>query len=226
MLSAALGSYFSTSKEIHESNHFTLHPIREVAILFIGIFATMLPALDWLESHSSKLEAATPGFFFWGSGALSSVLDNAPTYVCFLKASFGRLLNPDALSQVTHLVQTHGDGLANLAGAHAEEVRQTFVALQKYHASDLARGCISTEQMQVAFLLGNPRFNAYILAVSVGAVFFGANTYIGNGPNFMVKAIADHQHAHTPSFLGYIGKYTLPFMLPMLIVVWWCFFRG
>jgi Na+/H+ antiporter NhaD/arsenite permease-like protein len=225
MVAAALGSYFTTSKEVHESNHFTLHPIREVAILFIGIFATMLPALDWLESHSSKLEAATPGFFFWGSGALSSVLDNAPTYVCFLKASFGRLLNPDVLSQVTHLVQTHGDGLANLAGAHAEEVRQTFAALQKYHASDLARGCISTEQMQVAFLLGNPKFNAYILAVSVGAVFFGANTYIGNGPNFMVKAIADHQHAHTPSFLGYILKYTLPFMLPMLIIVWWCFFR-
>jgi Na+/H+ antiporter NhaD/arsenite permease-like protein len=225
MAAAALGSYFTTSKEIHESNHFTLHPIREVAILFIGIFATMLPALDWLESHASRLEAATPGFFFWGAGTLSSMLDNAPTYLCFLKASFGRLLDPDVLSQVTHLVQTHGDGLANLAGAHAEEVRQTFAALQKYHASELARGCVSTEQMQVAFLLGNPKFNAYILAVSVGAVFFGANTYIGNGPNFMVKAIADHQHAHTPSFLGYILKYTLPFMLPMLIIVWWYFFR-
>jgi Na+/H+ antiporter NhaD/arsenite permease-like protein len=224
MAAAALGSYFTTSKEVHESNHFTLHPIREVAILFIGIFATMMPALDWLESHASRLDAATPGFFYWGAGTLSSVLDNAPTYLCFLKASFGRLLHPDVLSQVAHLVQTHGDGLATLAGAHAEEVRQTFAALQKYHASDLARGCVSTEQMQVAFLLGNPRFNAYILAVSVGAVFFGANTYIGNGPNFMVKAIAEHQKAHTPSFLGYILKYTLPFMLPMLLVVWWHFF--
>lgn len=224
MLAAALGSYFTTSREVHTANHFSLQPIREVAILFIGIFATMMPALDWLESHASRLEAATPGFFFWGSGTLSSVLDNAPTYLCFLKAAFGRLLHPDVLSQVAHLVQTHGAGLATLTGAHAEEVRQTFAMLQKYHASDLANGCVSTEQMQVAFLLGNPKFNAYLLAVSVGAVFFGANTYIGNGPNFMVKAIAEHQHAHTPSFLGYILKYTLPFMLPMLLFVWWHFF--
>ncbi|MCD6051528.1 MAG: citrate transporter, partial [Verrucomicrobia bacterium] len=61
--------------------------------------------------------------------------------------------------------------------------------------------------------------------ISIGSVFFGANTYIGNGPNFMVKAIADQQNVHTPSFLGYVFKYTLPIMLPMLIIVWFLFFR-
>ena len=77
----------------------------------------------------------------------------------------------------------------------------------------------------MSFLLGNEQFNNYLLAISVGAVFFGANTYIGNGPNFMVKSIADHQKVHTPTFPGFIFKFTLPFMLPMLLIVWWLFFR-
>jgi Na+/H+ antiporter NhaD/arsenite permease-like protein len=225
MVAAAIGSYFTTSKSVHESNHFTLHPIREVAMLFIGIFGTMLPALDWLQGNASKLELASPGFFYWGSGSLSSVLDNAPTYLCFLKATFGRFLSPDILSQLNHLVQTQGADLAGVTGAHAEEIKQTFAALQHYHAADLVGKCVTTDQIQVAYLLGNLKFNSYITAVSVGAVFFGANTYIGNGPNFMVKAIADHQKAHTPTFLGYIVKYTIPFMLPMLLVVWLVFFR-
>jgi Na+/H+ antiporter NhaD/arsenite permease-like protein len=63
------------------------------------------------------------------------------------------------------------------------------------------------------------------MAISVGAVFFGANTYIGNGPNFMVKSIADQQKVNTPTFLGYVFKYTLPFMVPMLLMVWLLFFR-
>jgi Na+/H+ antiporter NhaD/arsenite permease-like protein len=67
--------------------------------------------------------------------------------------------------------------------------------------------------------------NRLIIAISVGSVFFGANTYIGNGPNFMVKAIAHHQRVRTPSFLGYLACYTLPCLLPMLLVVWWLFFR-
>ncbi len=224
MLGAALGSYFATPKSVHESNHFSLHPIREVAILFIGIFATMLPALDWLQANAAKLDLASPGFFYWGSGCLSSVLDNAPTYLCFLKAAFGRVLQPDVLAQLTQLVQDHGAGLATLTGAHAEEVRQAFTALQRYHPADLAAGCLTPDQIQVALLLSNPKLSTFITAVSVGAVFFGANTYIGNGPNFMVKAIADQQQAHTPTFLGYVFKYTLPCMLPMLLVVWWLFF--
>ncbi|HWV99491.1 MAG TPA: sodium:proton antiporter [Candidatus Acidoferrum sp.] len=225
MLAAAVGSYFTTGKRVHEANHFTLHPIREVAVLFIGIFATMMPALDWLQLNAARFDLASPGFFYWGSGTLSSVLDNAPTYLCFLKASFGRFLTPDIINQVAHLVHTQGADLASVTGAHAEEIKQTFAALQKYHPGDLAQGCISADQIQVAYLLGNPRFNSYITAISVGAVFFGANTYIGNGPNFMVKAIAEHQKVHTPTFLGYIVKYTLPFMLVMLLVVWLTFFH-
>jgi Na+/H+ antiporter NhaD/arsenite permease-like protein len=225
MVAAALGSYFTTRKLVHESNHFTLHPIQEVAILFLGIFATMMPALDWLQGHASKLTEATPGFFYWSSGSLSSVLDNAPTYLCFLKTICGRFVDQDIVSQVTHLVQTHGADLANVSGTHMEQIKQTFAALQKYHAAELTSGKVNTDQIEVAYLLGNAQYSSYILAISVGTVFFGANTYIGNGPNFMVKSIADHQKVHTPAFLGYIFKYTLPCMLPTLLIVWWLFFR-
>jgi Na+/H+ antiporter NhaD/arsenite permease-like protein len=65
-----------------------------------------------------------------------------------------------------------------------------------------------------------------ILAISVGAVFFGAATYIGNGPNFMVKAIAEQQKVATPTFFGFIFKFALPFLLPVLITIWLLFFRG
>ncbi len=226
MAAAALGSYFTTSKPVHESNHFNLGPIKEVAILFVGIFATMMPALDWLQANAARLDTASPGFFYWGSGALSSVLDNAPTYLCFLKAAFGRLLDPEVVNQVAHLIQTHSTDFTNLTGPHCDDVRRTLAVLQEYRPGDLARGAIGLDQIQVAYLLSSPKTAAYVVAVSVGAVFFGANTYIGNGPNFMVKAIADHQKAHTPTFLGYILKYTLPYMLPMLLIVWWLFFRN
>ena len=171
MIGAALGSYSTTRESVHASNQFTLHPIKEVAILFVGIFATMMPALDWLAANAGRLGSPTPGVFYFGSGVLSSVLDNAPTYLSFFSALLGASGAHDA-----------GTLLANHPGG--------------------------------------------ILAVSFGAVFFGANTYIGNGPNFMVKAIADHQKVHTPTFLGYIMKFTLPFMLPMLIAVWLLFFRN
>jgi Na+/H+ antiporter NhaD/arsenite permease-like protein len=225
MIAAALGSYFTTRKHVHESNHFSLNPIKEVAILFIGIFATMLPALDWLQENASRLQEATPGMFYWGSGVLSSVLDNAPTYLCFLKAGIGRFVQPEIVTEVARLVQNHGATLASVAGTHAEEIKSTFAALQQFHASDIANGHVSTDQIQVAYLLANLKLNIYIVAVSVGAVFFGANTYIGNGPNFMVKAIADHQKVHTPSFPAYVYRYTLPFMIPMLFIVWLIFFR-
>jgi Na+/H+ antiporter NhaD/arsenite permease-like protein len=171
MIAAAAGSYFTTKKPVHEANHFTFHPVKEVAILFVGIFGTMMPALDWLAANAGKLGSARPAFFYFGSGTLSSVLDNAPTYLSFLSALFG------------------------VAG---------------------------TSDINV-LLAQHP---AAIIAISAGSVFFGANTYIGNGPNFMVKAIADHQKVHTPTFVGYIAKFTLPFMLPMLIVVWLLFFRS
>jgi len=225
MVTAAAGSWFTTRKSIHEANHFNFHPIQEVAILFAGIFFTMMPALDWLKANAGKLGSPTPAFFYWSSGALSSVLDNAPTYLSFLNAIFGAFINPEVVSQVQHLVQTGGADLANLTGPHAEHVKNTFVALQKYHAADLLNKTVSEDELEICFLLGNQAFNKYILAVSVGAVFFGANTYLGNGPNFMVKALADQQKVHTPTFLGFVFKYTLPCMVPMLLIVWWIFFR-
>jgi Na+/H+ antiporter NhaD/arsenite permease-like protein len=171
MVAAAAGSYFTTRKPVHEANHFSFTPVKEVAILFIGIFATMIPALDWLAANASKFGSAAPATFYFGSGTLSSVLDNAPTYLSFISAL---------------------SGFAGTADMHL-------------------------------LLAGHARF---VLAVSVGSVFFGANTYIGNGPNFMVKAIADQQQVRTPDFVSYILRHTLPFMLPMLLIVWLIFFRS
>ena len=225
MLIAAAASYFTTRKTVHEANHFNFHPIQEVAILFIGIFATMMPALDWLEVKSASLGHPPAAFFYWSSGVLSSVLDNVPTYLSFLKAIFGSCINGEVVQQVQHLIQNHGADLASVTGAHAEQVRQTFAALQTYQATALAAGAVDREHIEVAFLIGNPAFNNFLLALSVGAVFFGANTYIGNGPNFMVKSIADQQKVHTPTFLGFIFRYTLPYLLPVLLLVWWLFFR-
>jgi Na+/H+ antiporter NhaD/arsenite permease-like protein len=173
MLAAAIGSYFTTTKSVHAANHFDFHPIQEVAILFAGIFATMMPALDWLGLHAKELLGANPssGIFFWGTGGLSAVLDNAPTYLGLLSALFGT------------------SGATDISGLLAQHP-------------------------------------AHVLAVSIGAVFFGAATYIGNGPNFMVKAIADQEKVPTPGFLGFVFKFTLPFLLPMIITIWLLFFRG
>jgi Na+/H+ antiporter NhaD/arsenite permease-like protein len=225
MAGAAVASYFTTKQPVHQSNQFSLGPIKEVAILFVGIFATMMPALEWMQGAAARLTGATAGFFYFGSGVLSSVLDNAPTYLCFLKVAFGRYVPSDVVSQVAHLVQTQGEGLASLTGAHASQIRSTFEALRQFHPAEVASRSVNAEHIQTSFLLGNVGFDIHLLAVSVGSVFFGANTYIGNGPNFMVKAIADHQKVHTPSFLGYIFRHTLPYMIPMILLVWWFFFR-
>ena len=173
MLVAAMASWFSTDDRIHQANQFDFHPIKEVAILFIGIFATMMPALDWLQRNADTFGTPTPALYYWGTGLLSSVLDNAPTYLAFITAATGAL----------------------------------------------------TENNDLQSLIREPTLTAYLVAISIGAVFFGANTYIGNGPNFMVKAIADQQKVQTPSFLGYVFKYALPYMLPMLILIWVIFFR-
>jgi len=173
MLAAAAGSYFTTPKSVHAANDFNFHPIQEVAILFAGIFAAMMPALDWLALHAKDVFGASPspGIFYWGTGVLSAVLDNAPTYLGFFSA---------------------------LAGATGEAAVPTLLAQDP----------------------------AQLLAISVGAVFFGAATYIGNGPNFMVKAIADRHRIRTPSFPGFVFKFTLPFLLPVLITIWLLFFRS
>jgi Na+/H+ antiporter NhaD/arsenite permease-like protein len=174
MVAAAVGSYYTTKKSVHEANHFNFHPVQEVAVLFAGIFATMMPALDWLGLYAKELlgNSPTPGVFFWGAGGLSAGLDNAPTYLGFLSALYG------------------------VAGTR-----------------------------DVAELLGQNAGALSVLAISVGAVFFGAATYIGNGPNFMVKAIADREKVTMPGFIGFVLKFTLPFLLPVLITVWLLFFR-
>lgn len=227
MIGAAAGSYFTTRKSIHQSNDFNFHPIQEVAILFIGIFATMIPALDWLQQNATELMGSgpKPEFFFWGSGILSSVLDNAPTYLSFLSAIFGSCIDHQMVAHVQELITTHGTNLLSAIGTEPEAVRNTCDAVQKFYPKLLASGAVDLEHIEIAFLIGNTAFNNFIVAISVGSVFFGACTYIGNGPNFMVKSIADQQKIRTPGFLGYIFRYTLPFMLPMLVVIWLIFFR-
>jgi Na+/H+ antiporter NhaD/arsenite permease-like protein len=225
MVVAAIASYFTTKKPIHDSNDFNFHPIREVAILFAGISATMMPALDWLQGNASQLGQPGPGLFYWGSGALSSVLDNAPTYLSFLSAEYGAFITPETLAAVAAYVKAHGADLSAAAGPHADQICGAIAALKTHQAKALLTGTITEEQVKMALVLGNPLYVKCLQAISIGSVFFGANTYIGNGPNFMVKAIADQQKAHTPSFLGYVFKFTLPFMIPMLLVVWLLFFR-
>ena len=173
MLATAAGSWFTTKKSVHAANDFNFHPIQEVAVLFAGIFATMIPALAWLNHHAGTVlgQNPSPGVFFWSTGVLSSALDNAPTYLGFLSALRG----------------TSGTAeMPTLLASHA----------------------------------------AQILAISLGAVFFGAATYIGNGPNFMVKTIAEQNGVKMPSFLAFVIKFSLPFLLPVLITVWLLFFRG
>jgi Na+/H+ antiporter NhaD/arsenite permease-like protein len=198
MIAAAAASYFTTKKQVHEMNHFNFIPIREVAILFAGIFATMVPALDWLELNAGSLGITEPGQFYWCSGMLSTVLDNAPTYLNFLSAAFGlHGLNVDdpvhMQAMLGALPATQMAGLHYLAGSHLQAVGE--------HSW------------------------RYIQAISAAAVLFGAGTYIGNGPNFMVKSIAEQSHVRVPHFMEYILSYSLPVLGPIFLVVWLLFFR-
>ena len=224
MVLAAAGSYFTTKKEIHNKNSFNFVPIKEVAVLFIGIFATMVPALDWLELNASTIGIKQAGQFYWSTGVLSSFLDNAPTYLNFLSAAIGLFVNEEIVKQVYHLVQTYGADLGQITGPHALEIKNTFATLMKYHGDMIVAGNVPTDDINVAYLIGN--HNIYIQAISISAVFFGACTYIGNGPNFMVKSIAEQSGVHCPSFFGYILKYTIPVLLPIFFVIWLLFFRG
>ncbi len=170
MIIAAAGSFLTTPKRIHRLNEFHWHPLREVAILFAGIFATMVPTLDWLSANANQIGLATSTGYYWATGSLSSVLDNAPTYLTFLAAAMG----------------LHGLSV---------ELQSDVLTFAMQHP-DLLR------------------------AVSISAVFFGAATYIGNGPNFMCKSIVDHARLNTPSFVEYIYRYTVPILLPVLIVTY------
>ena len=181
MFAVAFCSYRFANEEALGGNEFSFEPIREVAFIFIGIFGTMMPALE-LVGDFAKSEAGaeliTHNTLYWGTGLLSGFLDNAPTYLNFLAAA--------------------------MASLGAEIGSSTDV---------------------VAFSEGDFRDSILDLtAISVAAVFFGAMTYIGNGPNFMVKSIAEQIGIKMPSFFGYIIRYSIPFLLPVLIVIWVIFF--
>jgi Na+/H+ antiporter NhaD/arsenite permease-like protein len=165
MVALAGISLVRTQQALHQANHFSFHPMIEVAAVFAGIFATMIPALDLLRAHGSRLGVTHEWQYFWATGTLSSFLDNAPTYLTFL-----------ALGQ--------GQGLAN----------------------------------EVA---GVP--HAILAAISLGAVFMGANSYIGNAPNFMVRSIAESRGVRMPSFGGYLA-YSGAILIPVFVVVTWIFF--
>ncbi len=158
LLVLALGSYFSTSRALHEQNNFSLAPIREVAVLFAGLFVCLVPIEVNLAAAAPQLPLREPWQLFWSAGALSAVLDNAPTYAAFLALSRGL--------------------------SHAEP--------------ELVAG--------VAPLL--------LTAVSVGSVVMGATTYIGNGPNLMVRAIAERSGFTMPSFARY-AVFALLVLLPL-----------
>ena len=184
MLGAAAASYRLTPRQVHEENHFTFAPLKEVAWLFLGIFLTMMPALGYLEQHGKEAQLTKPRQYYFATGGLSAVLDNAPTYVNFLK-----------LAEVTFVEKTPTEVAASDVAYDRRAVRQLLEA-----APD------------------------FVVAISLGAVFFGAMTYIGNGPNFMVKSIAESAGVKVPSFFGYLFKYSLTILLPVLLVVAWCFF--
>jgi Na+/H+ antiporter NhaD/arsenite permease-like protein len=164
VLLAAL-SLWRTPRAIRQANGFTAQPIVEVAVLFFGIFLTMIPALELLRLRGSELGVREPWHFFWATGLLSSFLDNAPTYLVFL-----------ALGQSLGLAQE---------------------------------------------VVGVP--HAILAAISVGAVSMGANSYIGNAPNFMVKSIAEEQGVKMPSFFGYM-LYSGAILLPLFVIVTVVFF--
>jgi Na+/H+ antiporter NhaD/arsenite permease-like protein len=174
MIIMALLSWYTTPRSIHRANHFYFSPIVEVAALFLGIFITAVPALEILNTRAATFDLKAPWQFFWMSGLLSSILDNAPTYLTFIAMASG------------------------LVGGSAENLR---------------------------VLVQSDPGQALLAAISCGSVFLGATTYIGNGPNFMVKSIAERQGIKMPSFGGYI-VYSSLILIPLFILVTFVFFRS
>jgi|YNPNPStandDraft_1061719.scaffolds.fasta_scaffold12471_2 Na+/H+ antiporter NhaD/arsenite permease-like protein len=221
MIAAAVTSWVLTPPRVHEANRFNFHPLKEVAILFMGIFATMIPALDWLQLHAADFGRPTPGRLYWLTGSLSSVLDNAPTYLTFLSAAAGAYVSPELIAQVRAVLGSTGSG--GLGTSPGADIVQLAAMLLRDSLGPGAAAA-SAELIRVACLLSHSKWSLSVVAVSVGAVFFGAATYIGNGPNFMVKAIAEEGRAHVPTFIGYVFKYTIPLLVPMLALIWLVFF--
>ncbi len=177
LLSLTFLSLYTTKHEVrYDLNKYSWAPIVEVAVLFLGIFTTMTPALAYLKAHAADLGFNAPWQFYYASGALSSFLDNTPTAVAFHGVASGL---PESL-----------------AAAQAGIVDGMFEG--------------------TSFVAGIPEI--LLKAISLGAVMFGAMTYIGNGPNFMVKAIAEENGIKMPSFFGYMIKFSLIVLLPIYII--------
>jgi len=167
-IAVAICAYRMTPKRVLEANEFSFFPVKEVGLLFIGIFITMVPALGYLSSHGDQLGLASATSYYFGTGALSAVLDNAPTYLNFLQLAVA----PDEIT-----------------GTSLEQLTST------------------------------PGGRDALVAISTSAVFFGAMTYIGNGPNFMVRSIAEAAEIKMPSFFGYLG-WACIILLPVLALHW------
>jgi Na+/H+ antiporter NhaD/arsenite permease-like protein len=164
-----------TPRRYREQNEFTWAPVLEVAKLFAAIFVTIIPAIAILKAKSQGAFAPLLGLlgpadapnnsaYFWMTGLLSSLLDNAPTYLMFFHAA--------------------GGDPARLMGPMAQT----------------------------------------LAAISAGAVFMGGGTYVGNAPNYMVKAIAEHQGVKMPSFFGFMA-WSAAFLGPSFILLTLLFFR-
>ncbi|UII33459.1 sodium:proton antiporter [Fulvivirga ulvae] len=182
MFSVAFCSFKFANKNAIAGNEFSFEPIREVAFIFIGIFGTMMPALELVGGFAASPEGSkliSHNTLYWGTGMLSGFLDNAPTYINFLTAALA----------------SQGASINNITDV-------------------------------IAFARGGTFFDSVLdlKAISIAAVFFGALTYIGNGPNFMVKSIAEQIGIKMPSFFGYIIRFSIPFLLPLLLLVWLVFF--
>lgn len=170
-------SLLTTPSTVRKANVFGWAPMLEVAAVFLGIFLTMAPALGFLEERGASLGLTLPGQFFWASGALSSVLDNAPTYLTFTSLARG-------------VLESGGTTLATGG---------------------------------VGALATHPVGQRLLSAISCGSVFMGAMTYIGNGPNFMVKSIAEEHHVRMPTFFAYL-LWSLAILIPIFLLVSKIFF--
>ncbi len=183
VLLALMGlSLYTTRHDVRYGlNGYTWAPILEVAVLFLGIFVTMTPALLYMQENAANLGFTEVWQFYFATGALSSFLDNTPTAVAFYSLASGL---PESLAAAGAGVV---DGLMN----------------------------------GTMFEAGIPEI--LLKAISIGSVFFGAMTYIGNGPNFMVKSIAESQGVKMPSFFGYMAKFSLVILLPIYVLIYFIF---
>nr|WP_310308153.1 sodium:proton antiporter [Hydrogenophaga laconesensis] len=175
LIAVTLVSLKLTPARVHENNQFSWGPMQEVAKLFAAIFLTIVPVIAMLKAgvegpFGAVVRAVTnadgspnPAMYFWATGALSSFLDNAPTYLVFF----------------------------NTAGGDPQMLMTTLAPV--------------------------------LVAISAGAVFMGANTYIGNAPNLMVKAIAEDRGIRMPSFFGYM-LWSVGILVPLFALMTWIWF--